>query len=128
MNQPQNQTLNQTRMFPPRQVFADNGYHIEKFLLQTNEQSVMTQSGLVIERVDLPSEGGILSYIKGFTYPKKGFPFQEVVVCTKNLKRVIMGTLRFLSSSPFKYFLIIFELLPNRLKMKIIHSALEQFA
>jgi hypothetical protein len=81
--------------------------------------------------VDLPSEGGILSYHVGDKYPVKGWPFREAVYALDTIKRGIISTIRLLVSSPIRYLVAvaggIFLLLPKKTQDKAIKSAIVQF-
>lgn len=47
-----------------------------------------------------PKEGGMFVYLKGLKYPTSGFPFPEACQAVNNVKRVLIGQLRFLAANP----------------------------
>lgn len=78
-------------------------------------------------RIELPEQGGVLSYHVGDKFPTKGWPFKEAVFAIDSIKRVVINGLRFITSSPVRYMAATFFLLPNYLKEKVLRTAIEQF-
>ncbi len=81
-----------------------------------------------IERIDCPKEGGILLYRKGDKYPSWGWPFQEAIIGSDITKRSALNIIRFITSSPMRYFMVLFYLLPEFIQKKIIHSAVDWYS
>lgn len=50
--------------------------------------------GRIIEKVDWEDPEGILTYIKGFDYPIRGYPYPEVVRVIAIVKRSVIAALR----------------------------------
>ena len=46
-----------------------------------------------LTKVELPSEGGVLTYMDKFEFPYKGFPYQDFVEKLDAIKKIIKGTL-----------------------------------
>ena len=46
-----------------------------------------------IQKVELPPEGGVLTYMSEFEYPYRGFPFEEFVTIVDVIKKIVKGSL-----------------------------------
>lgn len=66
-----------------------------------------------LTRVELPDEGGVYTYMEGYEYPYKGFPFHEFVDKIDSLKKISRGILSSL-----------FHSLKKRNKLQIVLLAL----
>jgi hypothetical protein len=117
-------------LFPPREVFEDNGLYIgtndphpepmyckceefekSKWCIHCEGSRLPIAIG-----VEFPAEGGILLHYKGFRYPKKSWPFKPALNANDTVKRFIMVCVRFIGSFP-----------KNLLYGRVIDSAIDGF-
>lgn len=58
----------------------------------------------LLEKVIVPKEGGIKTYVRGFKYPYPGYPHRETAKIIEVVKRTLMLTIRMFkpSKNPFK--------------------------
>lgn len=93
--------------------------------------SAILQPGVVYhiyEKTEYPDEGGILVYYKGVPYPKKGFPFPEAIYAIDIAKRFTLAFISMLSAKALILPMIVYSLLPWKIKLKPIQNALFQYA
>lgn len=114
------------RYLPPLEMF------------KAREKMTMPSHGMVrgqlvtpTYHVDLPEEGGILSYHVGDKYSVKGWPFREAIYALDTIKRVVINTLKVLLSSPIRYLTAtaagVFLLFPSKQKRKAVDTAIGLF-
>lgn len=110
-------------ILPPKEVFEDEGQVIGGAAALAEGQI-----NNIVTSIEYPEEGGILVYRQGDKYPSKGWPFFDAVFAVDIVKRVAFNAVRFLISSPVRYFVPLFFLLPGFLKKKIISKAIYYFS
>lgn len=74
---------------------------MKAFIIQPNEKIFNSLDarrekvvGRIIEKIDWEHPEGILTYIKGFEYPVRGYPYPEVARVVAILKRSFIGALK----------------------------------
>lgn len=110
-------------LIPPREALEDNGV-----FLYADPVTKEAQIANGVTDVKYPETGGMLVWREGDQFPSKGMPFHDAVHAIDGVKRLLINTVRFLSSKPLRYFLPLFALIPPPLQRKILRSAVEQFA
>lgn len=120
MDTAENQEL--VKVLPPREVLEDGG-----IFLYGDPIIRELQISNYVTRLDFPEEGGMLVYHEGDKYPAKGLPFREAVLAADVAKRSALNIVRFLASSPVRYFLPFALLLPGFVKKAILRSAIERY-
>ncbi len=78
--------------------------------------------------VEMPKEGGVLSWFEGSKYPYKGIMIAEPLKRMSILKKVLLESVILLTSKPIKYFLPFLVLLPKSWLRQIMISAMKSFA
>lgn len=73
---------------PPRHIFK---YGVTETTQVTRERQAVP----MVERIESPEEGGIYLYSKGFLFPSKGWPTPQAAVACNNVKRYLIGQIRF---------------------------------
>jgi len=82
----------------------------------------------IYERTDYPGEGGIYVYYRGMPYPKKGFPLPQASYNNDLLKRFTLAFALTFNGWELIPSILVFMLLPWKLKMKTLARALRQYA
>lgn len=113
-----------TIVYPPIQIFEANT-NPEQTRKEVPADNPLNKIAL---SADFPAAGGTHVYHLGDKYPVKGWPFKEAVFATNTVKRALINLIRFAGSSPAKYFLGLFLLLPSFIQKKIMRRAMEEFA
>lgn len=66
-----------------------------------------------LQRVELPAQGGVLTYMDRLNYPYKGFPYQEFVEKIDMMKKVVKGSMsgfyHSFKTNPLKLLSVIFS-------------------
>jgi len=110
------------RVLPPKEMFtADEIPVVQKGAIQPGQLTTP------IVHLHYPEEGGVHAYHEGDFYPHKSFPFREAVYAIDTIKRLLINTMKLLSSSPTRYLFIPFFLFPASWKKKVVNYALAQF-
>lgn len=110
-------------VYPPVQIFEFNSTPEQK----KDELPVASILNRPALSADFPTSGGTYVYHEGDKWPVKGWPFKEAVFAANTVKRAILNTIKFVGSSPARYFIGLFFILPKFIQKKIMRSALEQF-
>jgi hypothetical protein len=115
-----NETLEVVRAIPPRQFFRGDEVRV---------QAIMPgQATTPIIDIQFPAEGGVLCFHQGDKYPVKGWPFREASYAVDSIKRAVINSVKFFTSSPTRYLAGLFILFPRAWKRRVIRKALEEFA
>ncbi len=109
------------RAIPPKNMFRGDGEEV------IPRHSLTGLLSTPIIDIQFPKHGGVLVYHQGDLYPVKGWPFKEATYACDTIKRAIINGIKFAISSPVRYLLALFVLLPKSLKRKAINNAIEQF-
>lgn len=80
------------------------------------------------ERIEYPEEGGILCYYRVYKFPAKGIPVASALELICVIKKLIINTLKVITSFPFRYLMIPFFFFPRHVRQKAIYYALGKFA
>jgi hypothetical protein len=111
-------------VYPPAETFRDKGAQFfNKDGRRFDNQITAAATG-----AHFPDEGGMLVAHEGAKYPTKAWPFWEAVFMADVIKRAVINSLRFILSSPVRYLIPAFVILPSFLKRRIVRAALEQFS
>ena len=78
--------------------------------------------------VELPEEGGVLSWQVGQSYPYKGIMVGEPLVRISIIKKILVESLRFITSSPVRYFVPLAIFIPRPIFKRIMYSLLKRVA
>src|SRR5438128_1654529 len=105
---------------PPADVFRDKGARMDS----SHPINFVGQSTAPAYRAHFMEDGGVLLYHEGEKFPTNGWPFKQGVLMADIIRRSAVNALRFCVSSPMRYFLPLFFLLPGFLKKRIITSAI----
>lgn len=81
----------------------------------------------IAERIEYPENGGILIHYKGMPFPKKGYPFPEAVFANDNQKHITRFLIGIFEGKETILPLIVFALLPWKLKFKKIEKILSEY-
>lgn len=109
-------------ILPPREAFRDNGIFAYK-----DPELYTHQIRNKIVGFETPEEGGMLVWREGDRYPAKGLPFNEATTAADVAKRAALVGVKFITSSPVRYFLPLLFILPGFLKKKLLLSALKAY-
>ena len=107
---------------PPAAIFRSN--------IGSGRDTVAYEDGHelpIVDKIDYHTSGGIFLYVRGELYPRKGFPFPEVVFATNTAKRMIVSVFKFLASPLLTLPLLGFLIMPWYSKRKLILHALGRF-
>ncbi len=74
----------------------------------------------ILDRVEEPEGGGILTYIKTFPYPIKGFPFPEALQANDIMKRIAQTFVRIAGNRNMILSILGFLVLPWKRKMSVV--------
>jgi hypothetical protein len=110
------------RLVPPKEMFEASALPVAPV-----HGIAKGQLTTPVYRVELPPEGGILSWHEGDRFPVKSWPFKEAIFAIDTIKRAIINIARLLTSSPLRYFAALFLILPRAVKRGIVRKALELF-
>lgn len=110
-------------IYPPIQIFEAPSTPQER------RQELPKENALnkLAVKADFPITGGTYVYHQGDKYPVKGWPFKEAVFAADNVKRAAINLMKFVGSSPTRYLMGLFFLLPKSIKEKVIRSAIVEF-
>ncbi len=78
--------------------------------------------------VEMPKEGGYLSWFEGAKYPYKGIMVSEPLRRISILKRALLETTVLLMSKPIRYFLPVAIFLPKRMLRQMMITGIKSFA
>lgn len=84
---------------PPKDIFLHQKEEVVPNLNETPE-SVLRENpkGFLVKRIEINEATGIFIHYEDCPYPRRGFPFPEAVASINIVKRMIMDTVRLLSS------------------------------
>lgn len=102
---------------PPEFAFMDGGKNAARFDISPFP---------LAKRCHMPAEGGMYLYFDEFKYPHKGVPFEGATRANDAVKRSALSMLRFFSSKPMRYFILLFFFIPGR--KKIAKAFFHQYA
>lgn len=100
----------------------------EKHVLKDNKLLVESTPYNIFEAVKYPDEGGIYTYYKGLPYPRKGFPFPEVIWMNDIAKKVTMTLIKSVGQKDLGLSLLAFAILPYFVKIRIIENVLDNYS
>lgn len=107
----ENNPQNLPRFIPPKEMFeADKKEVVPVHGIAKGQLNTPTYN------VELPPEGGVLSWHVGDKFPVKSWPFREAIYAIDCIKRVIINGARFFTKLPI-----------NILRGRVIRSAMEFF-
>lgn len=74
-----------------------------------------------------PEHGGVYCFYKVYRFPTKGIPGGPALELIGIIKKIILNTLKVLNSSPIRYFVGLFQVLPKSIREKSFYYSLGLF-
>jgi|SRR3990167_516429 len=120
---------------PPDEIFlypASGRHHImqnDALQIPTSQQDPIPLVDLKkgINGIEYPEKGGLHVWLKGMKYPRKGQVYPDALKDLYYPKRILINALGFLSGKEMIPFLILFGLMPKKIKGKILDRLIEKY-
>lgn len=108
--------------YPSQEIFASHvGGNAAYEVIKNGTQT------FVFDHVDYPEEGGILLYLQGLLYPRKGFPFPEAIFALNCVKKTTLVFVFGFTNPAMLLPAIGFVLTPWKKKISIIERFLDKY-